>query len=87
MRFNRQTALRQYAQAKAAAANPNLPQNIRDGFQQSADHGQVALGLANALENRQKEDLDTRLPQESQEEPAGFSQRQGEPGLLENPQQ
>jgi hypothetical protein len=84
MRFNRQTALRQYGQAKAAAANPALPQSIRDLYQQSADHGQVALGLSNALEKKQQEDLNLRLPQEAEEEPVGAQQRMGQPGLLEN---
>ena len=81
MRFNRQTALSQYAKARAAQANPALPKDIQDLYGQAADHGQVALGLSNALEKKQQEDLNLRLPQEGEEAPAGANEKP-EPGLL-----
>jgi hypothetical protein len=84
MRFNRQTALRQYAQARAAQNNPALPQDIRDLYQQSADHGQVALGLANALEKKEQANPSLALPQESEQVLPQAQQRLGEPGLLQN---
>ena len=37
---------------KAAAGNPNLPQHLRDMAKQAADHGEVALGLQDALERK-----------------------------------
>ena len=74
MKFNRQTALRQYAQAKAAAANPALPDHIRKGFAQSAAHNQAALGLADALDRKLANDPGA-LPPEMSQEPE-------QPGLL-----
>ena len=74
MPFNRQTALRQWAKASAAAQNKDLPQNIRDLYAQSAAHSQAALGLADALDRKLANDPGA-LPPEMSQEPE-------QPGLL-----
>ena len=44
----RKQALQQRANALAAMEKPDLPQHIRDLYRKSLDHGEVALGLADA---------------------------------------
>ena len=64
MKFNRQTALRSWAKAKAAAADPNTPQQAKDLYQKGAEHLQVALGLGTALDNKMNRDSQNQSPME-----------------------
>jgi hypothetical protein len=48
MSTDRKQRLLMHANAQAAANNPLLPQNLRDLARQSANHGEVALGLQEA---------------------------------------
>ena len=82
MPFNRKTALRQWSQAKAAVSNPNLPQHIKDLYQKSADHNQVALGLDTAQRKKAQQDM-LNQPLEDQGNPAqSQNPQQGQPPQL-----
>ena len=82
MTFNRQTALRQWARAKAGANNPLLPQSIQNLYQQAADHGQVALGLSNALEMKSQQDALRQAPPPDQLQPPQAQQPSEAPSLF-----
>ncbi len=58
----RKQALQQRANALAALQDPDLPQHIRDLYKKSLDHGDVALGLADAAERKAERQQESEAP-------------------------